>query len=232
MIMAMFMMRSVKMLVQIDNREQWRVKRAKEYYTKQGHEVEITELEIGDYLFDNKVVFEMKMIPDFVSSIQNGKIFNQAINQAENYDYHFVTVFGDLHTRSKAIAMSRNYREVNLYQYISAICSLNRYTTVLQVFSPYVEEAFYTMEMQAKKCLQNKPIVKRFPRKDKNVCFNFLCHDIYGINSKKAQVIVDTYHLESLNDLFTLTKQELLQIEGIGEKTAENIIGAIHGSED
>ena len=45
---------------------------------------------------------------------------------AENYDYAFVMIHGDLHTRSKCIAMSRNYREVNLFQYIGAISSLNR----------------------------------------------------------------------------------------------------------
>ena len=221
------------MQVLIDTREKDRIKKAYKYYALKDMLVGKVELPIGDFLFSdgkNEVIFEFKTIPDFVASILDHRVFNQAIEMAENYDHHFVIIHGDLHTRSKTIAMSRNYRELNLSQYISAISSLNRYTTVLQVFSPYVEEAFYTMEIQAKKCLQNKPIVKRFPKKDKNAAFNFLCHDIYGINHRKAQLIVDTYELKSLADLTSLTYEELCFIEGIGEKTAKNILEALHGS--
>ena len=217
----------------IDVREKDRIATATKYYTSKNVDVDTAELPVGDFLFGEnkqKVIFEFKTIPDFIASIIDHRVFNQAIEMAENYDHHFVIIHGDEHTKAKALAMSKNYREVTLFQYLGAIASLNRYTTVIETHSPFIEESYYRMLIQAKKCLSTKPIVKRFPRKDKNVCFNFLCHDIYGINSKKAQLIVDTYHLESLNDLFTLTKPELLQIEGIGEKTASNIIGAIHGS--
>ena len=215
------------MLVQIDSREKNRVKSASEYFKSQGLEVEVCELEVGDYLFDNKVCFEFKLVSDFIASIQDGRVFNQSIEMAENYDHAFVILHGDLQTRSKYIAMSRNYREVNLFQYIGAISSLNRYMTVLQCYSPFINESYYTMMTQAKKCLQNKPIVKKFPRKHKNPAFNFLCYCIYGINYKKAQLITDTYNLKSLNDLMTLTREDLLNIDGIGENTATKILSAI-----
>ena len=215
------------MKIQIDNREQNRIKSATEYYKKQGLEVEVTELEIGDYLFDNKVVFEFKTINDFVSSIQNGKIFNQAINQAEKYDHHFVVIQGDEHSRAKALAMSRHYHEITYFGYLGAIASLNRYTTVIESYSPHIHEAYYRMMITAKKCLSTKPIVKKFPRKDKNTAFNFLCYCIYGINHKKAKAIVDTLELKSLNDLMNLNIDDLTNIEGIGEKTAQNILNNI-----
>ena len=72
-----------------------------------------------------------------------------------------------------------------------------------------------------------KPIVKKFPRKDKNVALNFLCYCIYGLNYKRAKLIVDTYQLESLSDLMKLNVDDLTNIEGIGKKTAENIIRSI-----
>lgn len=220
------------MLVQIDSREQDRIKSASTYYKSQGLDVEVCELPIGDYLFDNKVVFEFKLVSDFVSSIQNGKIFNQAINQAENYNYHYVIIHGDDHTRAKAIAMSRNYRPVTYYQYLGAIASLNRYTTVIESYSPYINEAYYRMMITAKKCLQGKPIVKKFPKKHKNPALNFLCYNIYGINYRKAELIVNKYNLQSLTDLLELTTEDLTILDGIGKKTAQNIIGAIHGNQD
>ena len=220
------------MKVTIDSREQSRIKSATEYYTNQGLEVEVTELPIGDYIFNNQVCFEYKTIPDFISSIQSGRVFNQAINMAENYDYHYVIIQGDEHTRSRSLGMSRNYIPVNITQYLGAIASLNRFTTVIESYNPIIEEAYYRMQITAHKALMNKPLVKKFPKKHRNPALNFLCYSIYGINYKKAQVIVDTYELESLDELFELTKEKLLNIEGIGEKTAQNIIEAIHGSQD
>jgi ERCC4-type nuclease len=171
-------------------------------------------------------------ISDFVASIQDHRVFNQAAEMSENFDYHFVVIYGDLFERSKQIAISRNYREVNLYQYIGAINSLNRYTTVIQVYNPTIQEAYYTMMNQARKCLQNKPIVRKFPKKDKNVCFNWLAYCNYGINAKKASIIVNELNLKTLTDLQKLTIEDLTQIKGIGKYTAKTIIEGIHGNQD
>ena len=218
--------------VTIDTREKDRIKSASNYFKEQGLNVTVKELEIGDYIFTDgthEVVFEFKLVSDFVASIQDRRVFNQSIEMAENYDHAFVMIHGDLATRSKCIAMSRNYHEVNLFQYIGAVSSLNRYVTVLQCYSPFINESYYTMMVQAKKCLLNKPIVKKFPKKHKNTAFNFLCYTIYGINYKKAQAITEAYDLKNLHDLQELTMEKLLQVEGIGEKNAERIIAAIHG---
>jgi ERCC4-type nuclease len=215
------------MQIQISDKEQSRIQSAKEYYLKQGHTVSVENLEIGDYIFDNKVVFEFKTIPDFVASIQDNRVFNEAINQAENFDYHYVIIQGDEHARAKALAMSRHYHEISYFGYLGAIASLNRYTTVIESYSPFIHEAYYRMLITAKKCLSTKPIIKKFPRKHKNTAMNFLCHDIYGINYKKAELIVKEYNLQSLNDLMKLTHEDLTKIEGIGEKTAQNILNNI-----
>ena len=218
------------MNITIDTREQNRIETATQYYESQGHNVTIKELPIGDYIFQDKVVFEYKTIPDFITSIQDGRVFNQAINMSENYDHHYIIIQGDEHTRSRSIGMSKNYIPVNITQYLGAIASLNRFTTVIESYNPIIQEAYYRMLITAKKCLQDKPIVKKFPRKHKNPAFNYLCYCIYGINSKKAKLITDTYELKSLNDLLQLTTEDLTLIEGIGEKTAKNIIEAIHGN--
>ena len=215
------------MLVKIDSREQDRVKSASKYFKEQGLEVSVEELEIGDYIFTdgtNEVVFEFKLISDFITSIQDHRVFNQSVEMAENYDYRFVMIHGDLTTRSKCIAMSRNYREVNVFQYIGAISSLNRYVTVLQCYSPFINESYYTMMTQAKKCLQNKPVVKKFPKKHKNPCFNWLAYCNYGISSKKATAIIKTLNLQTLDDLQKLTMDQLTTVDGIGKKNAEKII--------
>ena len=86
------------MNIKISDKEQTRIKSATAYYKEQGHDVEVTNLQIGDYIFDNKVAFEFKTIADFVASIQDNRVFNEAINQAENFDYHFVDTGGEIGT--------------------------------------------------------------------------------------------------------------------------------------
>jgi ERCC4-type nuclease len=216
--------------VTIDSREQNRIQSATKYYEEQGLTVNVEELPIGDYIFSNgkeEVVFEFKLISDFVSSIQSNRVFNQSINMAENYDYSFVMIHGDLATRSKCLAMSRNYQQITVYQYLGAIASLNRYVTVLQCYSPYLNESYYTMMTQARKCLKNKPIVKKFPKKHKNPIQNYLQYCIYGVSYKKARAIIDHYNIKNITDLMKLTKEDLTMVEGIGDKIADTIISAI-----
>lgn len=215
------------MLVQIDSREKDRIQSASEYYKQQGLEVEVCELEVGDYIFDHKVCFEMKLIPDFIASIQEGRVFNQAITMAENYDWSFVMIHGDLYQRTKAIIQSKDYIPMNIEQYIGSISSLNRYTTVIQCYNSVIEEAYYTMMKQAEKCLSNRPIVKKFERKHKNPAFNYLAYCVYGISGKKAEKIVKELELSTLGDLLYLDHNRLTNIEGIGDKLADRIINTI-----
>ena len=215
------------MKVQISDKEQNRIQTATEYYTKQGHEVEVTNLEIGDYIFNEQVVFEFKTVADYVASIQDNRVFNEAINQAETFDYHYVIIQGGEHERAKALAMSKHYQEVTYFQYLGAIASLNRYTTVIESYSPFINEAYYRMMITAKKCLQDKPIVKKFPRKHKNAALNYLTYTVYGLNYKRANDIVTTLDLHTLEDLLYLDHSKLTQIEGIGDKLADRIITTI-----
>ena len=189
----------IKMQVKIDTREQSRIKQAKKYYAEQGLEVSVEELPIGDYIFTDgkeEVVFEFKLISDFIASIQDGRVFNQCIEQSENFTHHFCIIHGDLATRSKCIAMTKHYHQITIFQYLSAISSINKYSTVIETYSPFINESFYRMMIQAKKCLSNKPIVKKFPRKHKNPAFNYLCYCIYGINQQKAHRITEALELK------------------------------------
>ena len=216
-----------RMKVQISDKEQKRIEPAKQYFKELGCTVEVANLQYGDYVFDNKVAFEYKTIADFIASIQDNRVFNEAINQAENYNWHYVVIQGNEHERTKCLAMTRNYIPISIFQYHGAIASINRYSTVIESYSPYLQEAFYKMYIQAKKDLSNKPIVKRHGKKSKNTAFNILTNDIYGVNWKKAEAIVKTHNLKTMADLFKLTHKDLIKIDGIADKTATNILNQI-----
>ena len=215
------------MLVQISDKEQKRIEPAKQYYKELGCEVEVTNLQYGDYLFNEQVAFEYKTIADFIASIQDNRVFNEAINQAENYNWHYVLIQGNEAERTKQLAISKHHQPITIFQYHGSIASINRYSTVLECYSPYLKEAFYKMYIQAKKDLSDKPIVKKFPRKHKNPAFNYLQYCIYGVSSKKAEAIINHYNIKNLNDLMKLTHEDLCLVDGIGDKIATNILSAI-----
>ena len=53
-------------------------------------------LEIGDYIMSaNKTVaIEAKSSGDFLASVRNGRVFNQASNMLDNYDISVVLIYG------------------------------------------------------------------------------------------------------------------------------------------
>ena len=215
--------------IKIDNREKHsRQENAKEYYTHLGDEVHIQELPFGDYIFDDQVVFEYKTLSDFVKSVQTQRVFNQAIDQSTTYRFHFVIVVSTERERRGYFNKLKHLGNRDLYfdnyKYIGAIARLNTFTTVIQASTE--KEAFIYMRSQARKCLDNKHVVKRLETKTNNPCFNFLMN-IKHISDVKAELIVKELELETLTDLLNVTNNDLQAIKGIGSQTAGIIMKSI-----
>lgn len=213
----------------IDDREKHsRIEHAIEYYTKIGDDTKVTHLPFGDYIFDNKVVFEYKTINDFVHSVKSGRIFNQAIDQSTTYKYHFIIIVSTDRERRGYFNKMKQFSNNSLYfdnhKYLGAIARLNTFTTVLQATNE--REAFEFMRSQARKCLDNKRIIKRLEQKTDNPCFNYLMN-IKHISDVKAELIVKELKLETLSDLLEITNDDLQQIDGIGSATAGIVLKSI-----
>ena len=213
----------------IDNREKHsRIENAIEYY--KGDNVTVKELPFGDYIFENQVVFEFKTLVDFVKSVQNQRVFNQAIDQSTVYKYHFVIIVSTDRERRGYFNKLKHLGNTDLYfderKYIGAISRLNTYTTVIQ--ASHEKEAFLYMRSQARKCLDNKHVVKRLESKTDNPAFNFLMN-IKHISDVKAETIVDGLELYTLEDLLNVTNNELQSLDGIGSQTSGIIMKALKG---
>ena len=215
--------------IQIDHREKFsRIEHAMKFYKKYHDDVHVQELSFGDYIFDNQVVFEYKTIPDFTKSVKSGRVFNQAIDQSTAYPYHFVIVVSTERERRGYFNKLKHLGNSDLYfdnyKYLGAIARLNTFTTVIQASNE--KEAFTFMRSQARKCLDNKHIVKRLKQKTDNPCFNFLMN-IKHISDVKAELIVKELELETLTDLLNITNNDLQAIEGIGSSTAGIVMKSI-----
>lgn len=215
------------MIVKIDKRETARVCQAAQYYMPK-FKIIIEELEIGDFIFSEnheEVVFEYKTLYDFMWSIVEGRLFDQAIRQKQNFKYHHVIIEWSDSGRNKANKQLKKMgKELSLGDIYESIAILNTMTTVL--ISPNVNISFPLMEKYAKICLEKKPFEKIPKNKSNNVAFNFLML-IEGINKVKANRICKRLKLKTVRDLTCLTTKKLIKVPGIGPVTAERIMASI-----
>lgn len=217
------------MFVQIDNREKHsRIEAAIEYYNGFSDDTKVQELPFGDYIFDKQVVFEYKTLSDFVESVKSNRVFNQAIDQSTAYRFHFVIIVAGERERRGYFNKLKHLGNPKLYfsnsKYLGAVARLNTYTTVLQARTE--EEAFQLMRVQARKCLDNKHVIKRLEKKTDNPCLNWLMN-IKHISDVKAELIVEGLGLETLSDLLEVTNIDLQSIKGIGSETAAIVLRSI-----
>lgn len=214
----------------IDDREKKsRIQKAIEYFQdEKGDTVKVDHLEIGDYIINNEVVFEYKRLDDFVKSVKERRVFNQAVDQSVNFKYHFVVVVATDRQRRAYFNKSTRVGFKGGYfdeaQYIGAIARLNTYTTVIE--ADYEKQAFMYMRAQARKCLDNKHVVKRLETKTDNPAFNWLM-SIKHIGDDTAELLVDNFDLFDLDSLFKLDFNEMQQVKGIGVETAKIVRNSI-----
>jgi len=227
------------MIIAIDSREKGRKDRALEFYTGKGHEAQVQMLDVGDYLFDNEVVFEYKDIADFMNSIKNNSLFNEAANQSLEYRYHYVIIVGDVRqylnsswtfarTRQAYKGRYDKFLVSNLGQYYGALRRLRVFTTPIEMSNE--GNAFQEMLLQSIKCLDGKSkfysnVTRQVESQDP---IDVLLTSAKNISSKKASAIRKHHSLNNVYDLMNLTVNDFKEVEGIGDKTANNVYEFIH----
>ncbi|WP_305514392.1 ERCC4 domain-containing protein [Methanobrevibacter sp. V14] len=210
------------MQITIDTREKSRIPLATAYYKKQRCQVKTAELPTGDYLFNNKVVMEFKTWSDFMSSITDGRLWNETQKQMENYQMHFVVIHGT--NRDYLEAFQHNGLDHKMIT--GAIARLNTYTKIIHG-TRTLNETFELMRVTAEKCLDDKTLVRQFGTKSVNPAFNVLAYCVDDISGERAKNIVNFLGLKTINDICQLTYDDLIKVPGIGDVLANKILHAI-----
>ena len=220
----------------IDNREDnKRINSATRFFST--YSVKTDQLPIGDYLFEDKIVFEYKTPSDMINSIMDGRIFKQAHNM-EQYPFSFVIIVGnvadEINRRNEPKYWNKynRIRTFTIKSYLGALARLYTYTKVIHVDNN--QQAWTLMQYLVEKLLEENKDIKAIDKpqfKLTDPIASFLgC--IYVNNSqrlsiKQAVLIREYLHLETLEDLLNVTYEDLVSIKGIGSKTAKAVIEVI-----
>ena len=213
--------------IKIDDREKDRIEQAVDFYEELGYSVEVEELLYGDYIFSDNgitVAFEYKTIEDYIHSLADYRVFNQAINQSNNFDYHFVIIVGTEKEKQEVIKENKRYtgEYVTNKQYYGGFASLVNFSSILQ--APNTKTAFLIMERVALKCTDLKPVVKRFKKSKGTPAFRLLNNNVNRVGFITAKNICKTLNLKTVKDVFNVTKEDLISVKGVGVATADKIL--------
>lgn len=213
------------MKLTIDSREQnnpVRYQQCKDHFENLGYTVQTEQLPTGDYIFNDQVVMEFKVWSDFMSSITDGRLWNESQKQMEHYRLHFVVLHGT--NRDYQEAFRHNGLEDKMIT--GAIARLLTYTKIIRGTGT-LTDTFELMRVTAEKCLDNKTLTKQFGTKSINPAFNVLAYTVDDIKGERAKAIVNHLKLKTIQDVCNLTYEQLISVPGIGDILANKILKAI-----
>ena len=226
------------MIVRIDNREsKSRINSAEKFFKKLGYGTLVEHLNVGDYIFHDRICFEYKTASDMIGSIKDGRVFRQARNMKQ-FDYSFIIVEGSVPVQiNKDNSTAYWKRKSNggmftVNSWIGAYARLETYSDVLVVDNR--QQAFQLMDALTSKIFADNVDIKMVDRPQHgltNPLASYLSciyvNDTQRLPVKTALKVIDALGLEKHKDLDSVTLDELLQVDGVGKKTAEAIMDAI-----
>lgn len=200
-----------------DNRE--RGSGVPELLTSMGVTVVFKQLDISDYIISNKVAIERKSASDFISSIFDGRLFNQALRLSDTYEQAIIIVENEL-TRLETLV--KNPKIVR-----GALVSLAIDYGITVIFSQSINETAELIKLAAeheqktgrKIIIHHKP--KLSTTKDWQV---YIIGSLPGIGPKLAEKLLSKF--TTVRGVFQAKPSELEAI--IGEERAKKILEIIN----
>jgi ERCC4-type nuclease len=218
--------------IKIDNREKQRGTNIQEYLTQEKIPSQIQQLEYGDYLVNNKIIYEYKTWKDLLNSIQNQTLFNEIFNQSREYSHSYLLIVGNKEKELREAYYtnpSLRRRFTNYHRYSSWVNNLikgaiRRCRVVCNVITTENEKTA-TVEMikQSEKCLDGKAyggVVRPSQQHNMNPC-KYALMSIKGIGDKTSDNIVESFNLKCWKDLNNINFDKLVEVKGVNEEIAQ-----------
>ena len=182
--------------------------------------VVIKRLSLGDYLVDNRLIFERKTLNDFALSIIDGRLFSQAIRLVSS-KYSSVLL---LEGTGKELIETGIRREAMQGALITVSIVLG--IPVLRSKSPSESAHLILYTARQIKSLARGAVQRHGSRpKGKRKRQLFILQGLPGVGSERAARLLEEFG--SVEAVVTATSEKLQSVEGIGESIADRIKWAV-----
>jgi len=184
---------------------------------EKGIEVEIKNLEVGDFIASDRVVIERKTVKDFLQSIIDKRIFEQASKMNKTYEKPIIIIEGE-----EDIYSERNIHPNALR---GVIISLAVDFKIPIIFSQSEEEtALFIQKLAEREQIEQKRIPsirnEKKPLQDKYIQ-EYIVSSLPGVGRTTAIKMLE--HFKNLQNIFNAKQEDLKNVERIGEEKSKRI---------
>lgn len=189
---------------------------------------EKTTLNIGDYELENtengiKIIVERKIVPDFVSSVFDKRIFKELLQMEQNYSMGFLVVVGKWEdyyknaAKLKRMKIIKNINSFSVAHRLGVFAHIScRYKNIKLIQVENDSQFLQLLPKLIEKCsdgkkLENEILINR--KSIDNVYLNLLT-SFPKIGLDKAKKIVEKY--PSFQEFFRALKDNCFDVDGIG----------------
>lgn len=204
------------MKIVIDHREMR--SRVAEALVKLGAEIEITTLEIGDYVVSDRVAFERKTVDDiFATLLERRELFSQLMDLAKSYKLPILIIEG----KDIFFFSSRRMNPKAIQGFLNTI-ALMRIPTL---YTLNEAETAQVISMIAAKEQTNKTrpfnLHGKRSRLSQTEIKEYIVSSLPGIGQVAARNLLK--HFGSVENVMTAPLEELMKVERVGYKTADRV---------
>ena len=180
-----------------------------------GAHLEVKTLDVGDYIVSEDVAIERKAANDFIQSIIDGRLFDQAKRLKEAYPRPVIIIEGELY----------GIRNVHPNAIRGALAALTVDWEIPVLFAKDPSEVASYIYLIAKREQEErkKEVAIRSEKKVLTLAERqrLIVEGLPYVSATLARRLLK--HFGNVERVFTAKESELMQVEGIGEKIAREI---------
>lgn len=182
--------------------------------------LETSRLAVGDYLLDHSLLIERKTLPDFVSSIEDGRIFSQALRLAEASLPAALILEG----RGRDLSGCRMRWEAIQGALVTVALFIG--IPVLRSRSPADTVRTLLYAARQRRIAASGALVRRGRRpKNKRALQSHILQGLPGIGPERARRLLE--HFGSVGAVVAAPSESLLEVAGIGPRTAGRVVWSV-----
>ncbi|NOZ82367.1 MAG: DEAD/DEAH box helicase [Euryarchaeota archaeon] len=172
-------------------------------------------LEVGDYVLSSRLCVERKTAEDFVRSIMDRRLFEQAMMLRRSYAKPVIILEGDPLRSAHGLSQ-------NAVRGAIAALSIDLGIPVL-ITKDEADSAAMIAAMARREHSEGRYVELRGekPARSLREMQEFIVAGLPGVNTVLARRLLE--HFGSVAGVFAASEEELMQVQGIGEKTAGEI---------
>ncbi len=185
-------------------------------FLKEKCELEKKMLEVGDYILSDRVAVERKTTKDFVTSIIDGRLFEQLKNLKDNFEAPILVVEGN------GLYSNENVNPNAIRGALAAV-AVDFSMPLIWTKTPRETAEYIILLAKREQFKEKRSIRLRIEKKPKTIkeLQEYLIAGLPGVDTVKAKALLEYFKCPEF--VFTASEKELRKVRGIGKELAKKI---------